>query len=179
MMEKVTFKEYKEPARDISWCTRGKPVNGERRVITSLHIQPEAMEAVNHKLQAKYREIKRNEVRYELQDCDDADVVIVGFGLSARIGLKTKEMLRQKGKKVGLMKPISLWPFPEKAIADLAKHVKAFYVIELNAGQMIEDVRLANEGRAKVGQYNRFGGMIYSPDEVAENLEKFCKELGL
>ncbi len=177
MMEKVTFKEYKEPVRDISWATRGKPANGDRRVITSLHIQPEEMERVNNKLQAKYTEIKKNEVRYETQNCDDADVVIVGFGLSARIGTKAMQMMREKGYKVGLMKPISLWPFPEKAIEDLSRRVKGFYVLELNAGQMIEDVRLANEGRAKVGKYNRYGGMIYSPDEVVEHLEPFCKEL--
>jgi 2-oxoglutarate ferredoxin oxidoreductase subunit alpha len=178
MMEKVEFKPYTEPPRDLSWCTRGKPLNGERRVITSLHIQPELMEKVNHKLQAKYREIEKNETRYDAYNIDDAEVAIVAFGLSARIGSKVMNMMRAKGHKVGLVKPITLWPYPTKVISDLSRKVKGLYVLELNAGQMIEDVRLAVEGRTRIGSYNRMGGMIFSPEEIVEHFEPFCKELG-
>ena len=93
---------------------------------------------------------------------------LVGYGLSARIGRKVQEMLRAEGIKVGLIRPITLWPYPKQAIANAAQHAKGFFVLELNAGQMVEDVQLAVNGRCPVEQYGRMGGIIPSPEEVAD-----------
>jgi len=179
MMEKVDFKPYTEPERDISWCTTGKIKGTQRRIITSLNIDPYEMEKVNDRLQKKYKEITAQETRVETDLVDDADVVIVAYGLSARIGNKVMRVMREKGYKVGLVRPITLWPYPTQTIRDLSKKVKAFYTLELSAGQMIEDVQLAAEGRVPVGFYGRTGGVIYSPDEIVEKMIPFCKELGL
>lgn len=179
MMEKVKFGKYTEPDRDVSWATQGKPEGKDRRIITSLYIKPDEMEQVNLRLQAKYKVIEENEVRYETYNTDDADVVLVAYGTSARVANKSMAILREKGYKVGLVKPISLWPFPSAILSKLADTVKGFMSIELNAGQMVEDVRLAVNGKREVGFYGRMGGMIYSPEEVAENVEAFCKKLGL
>lgn len=179
MMEKVEFKPYTEPPRDLTWATRGKPKNAPRRIITSLNIVAEKMEEFNLHLKKKYDVIKETEVRYESIMTDDADIVMVAYGLSARIGSKAVKILRERGFKVGLVKPITLWPFPTKHLAELSKRVKGMFVPELNMGQMIEDVQLAVAGRVPVGQYNRMGGVIYTPEEVAEHMIPFCKELGL
>jgi 2-oxoglutarate ferredoxin oxidoreductase subunit alpha len=131
------------------------------------------MEKINQRLQAKYKAMEENEVRYEAIDCDDADYVIVAFGSSARICSATVEMARAEGIKVGLLRPITLYPFPTKAIADLAKRgVKGFLSAELNAGQMVQDVKLAVNGAAPVEHYGRQGGMMFSPDEVLVALKE-------
>ncbi len=180
MMEKVEFHPYTEPERDISWSTRGKPdEKPESNFITSLWIQPEEMEKVNLKLQATYREIEANEVRYDAWNVDDADIVLVAFGLSARIASKVMDVMRDNGKKVGLVKPLTLWPYPSQILNDLADKAKGFFVMELNAGQMVEDVKLAVNGKREVGFYGRMGGMIYSPDEVVEQVEAFAAKLGV
>ncbi len=180
MMEKVQFKPYTEPERDISWATRGKPDNQkESNFLTSLWIQPEEMEQVNLKLQSIYREIEKNEVRYDAYNIEDADLVLVAYGLSARIASKVMDIMRAKGKKVGLVKPVTLWPYPSQILSELSERVKGFFVLELNAGQMVEDVRLAVNGRKEVGFYGRMGGMIYSPEEVAGKAEEFAAKLGL
>jgi 2-oxoglutarate/2-oxoacid ferredoxin oxidoreductase subunit alpha len=170
MMEKVELRNQ-EPRSDRpvpTWATVGKDAGRERNVITSLFIKPEEMEQVNLRLQAKYREIEKNEIRVQEIDTSDADFVIVAYGLSARIGRKVAEMLRAEGIKVGLIRPITLWPYPTQTIADAAAHAKGFFVLELNAGQMVEDVRLAVNGRCPVQQYGRMGGIIPSPEEVAD-----------
>ena len=136
------------------------------------------MEIINRRLQAKYRALEENEVRYEAVACDDADYVIVAFGSSARICSATVEMARAEGLKVGLLRPITLYPFPKKPIAELAaRGVKGFLSAELNAGQMVEDVRLAVNGAAPVEHYGRQGGMLFNPDEVLAALkEKLIKK---
>ncbi len=149
-----------------SWAACGKSAQRHRNVVTSLELQPEQMEQINLRLQAKYRTMEACEVRYEAVCCDDADYVLVAFGSSARICAATVEMAREAGLRVGLLRPITLYPFPSAVIASLATHAKGFLSVELNAGQMVEDVRLAVEGRAVVEHYGRQGGMIYSPDEV-------------
>lgn len=151
----------------------GKSADRERNVVTSLELKSEVMEQINLRLQAKYKALEENEVRYETIDCDDADYVIVAFGSSARICSATVEMARAEGLKVGLLRPITLYPFPKKAIADLAKRgVKGFLSAELNAGQMVEDVRLAVNGTAPVAHYGRQGGMMFAPDEVLNALKE-------
>jgi len=179
MMEKVVLAPQQPRLTDEeiatrfkSWAIYGKPADRPRNVITSLELQSDAMEKINLRLQAKYEELERNEVRYEAISCDDADYILVAFGSSARICSATVEMAREEGIKLGLLRPITLYPFPKKAIAELADRVKGFLSVELNAGQMVEDVRLAVNGAVPVAHYGRQGGMIYSPDEVLEAVKK-------
>ena len=130
-------------------------------------------ELKNALINGVYKALEENEVRYEAINCDDADYVIVAFGSSARICSATVEMARAEGIKVGLLRPITLYPFPTKAIADLAKRgVKGFLSAELNAGQMVQDVKLAVNGAAPVEHYGRQGGMMFSPDEVLVALKE-------
>ena len=179
MMEKVVLSPQRprqtneQIAEEFkSWAACGKTSDRARNVVTSLEIQPEPMEAINKRIQAKYRAMEENEVRYEAINCDDADYVIVAFGSSARICSSTVELAREEGIKVGLIRPITLYPFPTKVLADLAKRgVKGFLTAELNAGQMVQDVRLAVNGVAPVEHYGRQGGMIFNPDEVLEALK--------
>ncbi|MCL6103739.1 MAG: 3-methyl-2-oxobutanoate dehydrogenase subunit beta, partial [Bacteroidetes bacterium] len=117
-----------------------------------------------------YKRMKEEDVRFEAIDCEDADYVLVAFGSAARICQKTVQLARAKGYKVGLLRPITLFPFPEKVIAEMAKRVKGFLTVEFNAGQMVHDVRLAAKGLAKVGYYGRMGGILPSPDEVEKAL---------
>jgi 2-oxoglutarate ferredoxin oxidoreductase subunit alpha len=174
MMEKVELRDQLDrAARTIpDWCTVGKTENRKQNIITSLFIQSEEMEQVNIRLQAKYREAEKNEIRVQTMNVEDADVVLVAYGLSARIARKVEEIGRAHGIKVGLIRPITLWPYPYQAIADAAQHAKAFLVLELNAGQMVEDVRLGVNGRCPVEHYGRMGGIIPSPEEVFDVLEK-------
>lgn len=175
MMEKVKFpqNEIKKPAKP--WATTGKSIHKDRNIVTSLFIKPEKMEAVNLELQRKYDQICKDEVRYEEIQTDDAEYLLVAYGLSARISHKALELARAKGIKVGLLRPITLYPFPYERINALADKIKKILTVELNAGQMIEDVRLSVEGKAKVKHFGRMGGIIPGPDEILENLESFIK----
>jgi len=178
MMEKVEFKQY-NPADHIPpkpWATVGKGANRERNFLTSLHIQPEKMEQINLALQAKYKSIAENEIRFESIRTEDADYIIVAYGLAARIGHRAVEIAREKGIRAGLLRPITLWPYPYAKIRELAKHAMGMLVVEMNAGQMVEDVRLGVEGRVPVQFYGRMGGIIPSPDEVVAALEKMIHQ---
>jgi 2-oxoglutarate ferredoxin oxidoreductase subunit alpha len=173
MMEKVEFPDYDPAAHAVPkpWATTGKPASRPANVITSLHMLAEQMEEVNHKLQAKYRLIEEKEVRYELLGTDDADYLIVAFGLAARIAHRAVQVARANGHRVGLIRPITLFPYPSAIIRSLSERMKGILVVEMNAGQMVEDVRLAVEGRVPVKFYGRMGGVIPSPDEVAQAVE--------
>ncbi|MDE6139990.1 MAG: 3-methyl-2-oxobutanoate dehydrogenase subunit VorB [Alistipes sp.] len=180
MMEKVVLapqrprKTNEEIAEECkSWALTGKPASRDRNVVTSLELKSEIMEQINLRLQAKYKAMEENEVRYEAIQCDDAEYVIVAFGSSARICSATVEMARAEGIKLGLLRPITLYPFPKNPIRELAERgVKGFLSAELNAGQMVEDVRLAVGGLAPVEHYGRQGGMMFSPDEVLAALKE-------
>jgi 2-oxoglutarate ferredoxin oxidoreductase subunit alpha len=148
------------------WAVTGKHAGRGRNIVTSLELEPQVQEDKNAHLQEKYRQIEATEVRSEEIETADADYVIVAFGSSARIASEVVAMARRDGLKVGLLRPITLWPFPTQRIAELARQVKSFLVPELNAGQMVEDVRLAVAGRVPVEHYGRMGGMVFSPDEV-------------
>ena len=178
MMEKVELRDQidrgKRPVPE--WATAGSS-DDESKFLTSLFIKPEEMEAVNTRLQAKYAEIEKNEIRCETYKLEDADFVIVAYGLSARIGRKVMEMGRDKGIKIGLIRPITLWPYPKQTIADAAKHAKGFLSLELNAGQMVEDVRLAVNGLRPVEHYGRTGGIIPDPEEVLAVVESIYSKL--
>lgn len=181
MMEKVelfphqprwTLDEIKEKK---PWATFGKPKDGERRIISSLDLLPEKLEAHNDHLQAKYRTIENSEVRYEEIMCEDAEYIIVAYGLASRIVQKSIQILREKGYKVGLLRPITLYPFPAIAINEHADKVKGLFTVEMNAGQMVEDVRLAVNGKKEVGFYGRTGGVLPTPEEVVEAFQKTYK----
>ena len=178
MMEKVVLPPFKprrtdeEVIKQCPWASTGKPKNRERVVITSLELKPEIMEQRNLALQEKYRKIEENEVRYEQQYCDDAEYAIVAFGSAARLSEKAIEIAREQGIKVGLFRPITLFPFPTKEIAALAKGKKGILVVEINAGQMVQDVRLAVNGAIPVEQFGRLGGIVPEPEEIVDALKK-------
>ena len=177
MMEKVVLPPYhprrteEEIIAQCPWAARGRKGGRKPNIITSLELDPGKMEDRNIHLQAKYRQIEKDEVRYESIHCEDAEYLLVAFGSAARICLKAVENAREEGIKVGLLRPITLWPFPTKAIAALANQVKGILSVELNAGQMVEDIRLAVNGKVKVEHFGRLGGIVFTPDEVLEALK--------
>jgi 2-oxoglutarate/2-oxoacid ferredoxin oxidoreductase subunit alpha len=176
MMEKVHFHSYSHPNVDkSSWATIGKPKTRSRNYITSLFIQPEQMEQHNQKLEAKFRLMRENEVRFEEMNTTDAEYLFVAYGLSARICQKAMDISRAKGIKVGLLRPITLFPYPSKRLAELAPQLKLVLSVELNSGQMVEDVRLAVNGKVPVEFYGRMGGMMPTPESIAEHLETLIK----
>lgn len=178
MMEKVTLPSQKprrteeELIAQCPWATTGRPKSRKPNIITSLELKPELMEERNIHLQAKYRTIEENEVRFEAIACDDADYLLVAFGSMARIGQKAMEIARAEGIKVGMLRPITLWPFPTKALQAEAQKVKGILVTELNAGQMIEDVKLAVNGTVNVQHFGRLGGIVPDPDEIVSALKQ-------
>ena len=174
MREKVEFKNY-DPAEHVPpkpWATVGKPPTRDRNIITSLQLESEDMEKVNLELQEKFRRIEANEVRFETTMTDDADVLLVAYGLGARIAQKAVELARAEGIRAGLLRPITLWPYPYNAVRALAEQVNRMLVVEMNAGQMLEDVRLGVEGRVPVSFYGRMGGIIPAPEEVLREIRQ-------
>lgn len=174
MMEKVELCEQRprNTEFDPSWTTTGKPSNRERNIITSLDLEASRQERHNLHLQEKYRKIEANEVRYELLNTEDADYLFVAYGSSARICQKAMQLGRAKGIRIGLLRPITLWPYPKEPLAELAPKLKGILSVEQSAGQMVEDVRLSVGCGVRVEHYGRMGGMIPSPEEVLENFEK-------
>lgn len=179
MMEKVELSDYKPRWTDNevaqkhgTWATVGKPKTRQRNIITSLELDAGRQEQFNHKLQKKYAQIAKDEVRCEHFDTDDAEYLFVAYGSSSRICKKAVEIARSKGIKVGLLRPITLFPFPNEELKKLSKQVKGILSVEMSAGQMVEDVKLAVECKVNVQHYGRFGGMIPNPEEVVEALEQ-------
>ena len=178
MMEKVVLPPQKprrteeEIRRECPWASIGRTADRKPNVITSLELKPEAMELRNLHLQEKYRAIKENEVRYEAQQLDDAEVLIVAFGSAARIADKAIEIAREEGIKAGLFRPITLWPFPEKQLREAAHGKRGVLVVEINAGQMIEDVRLSVNGEEPVEHFGRLGGIVPEPDEIVKAIKE-------
>lgn len=174
MMEKVVLpparprRTDEEIARQCPWAITGRPATRKPNVITTLELDTAQMERNNERYQRTYRVIEQNEVRYEKFMTEDADYLIVAFGSMARICQKSIEEAREQGIKIGLIRPITLWPFPYQAIKELSDKVKGILVVELNAGQMIEDVRLAVEGNLSVHHFGRLGGIVPNPQEVLE-----------
>lgn len=178
MMEKLVLPPAKprrteeEIIKECPWAAYGRNRFRAPNILTSLDLDPVSMENRNLHLQAKYNEIKEKEIRYETYLCDDAEYLIVAFGSAARISLKAIEMCRAEGIKVGLLRPITLWPFPSPQIARLSQQVKGILSFEINAGQMIEDVILATQGQTQVAHYGRMGGVVPDPDEVVTALKE-------
>lgn len=183
MMEKVKLADYQprltneEIAEKYGdWATTGKPKTRNRNVVTSLELDPGRQEKFNQKLQAKYRTIEENEVRYEEFQTEDADYILVAYGSSSRICQKSVDLAREAGLKIGLIRPITLFPFPAKVIQKHLSHAKGFMSVEMSAGQMVEDVKLAVNGKVPVVHFGRMGGMIPSPNEVLEAMKDFMKQ---
>ena len=163
---------YREPARlDEDWSLSGAD-GRPPRVVKSLALKPEALERHNDALQAKFRTIAEREVRWAGERLDDAELVVVAYGTAARVARTAINQARESGLAAGLLRPISLWPFPSEALAAAAERARAILVVELSAGQLVEDVRLAVEGRAPVFFHGRTGGMVPSPTEVLELMRR-------
>ncbi len=178
MMEKVWLSPPKERSKTVpDWATTGKPATRERNIITSLDLDPLAQERFNQKLIVKYNEIREKEVRYEEFQCEDAEYLLVAYGTSARVCQKAVQLLRAEGIKAGLLRPITLFPFPAKRICELAGKVKMMISVEMSAGQMIEDVQLSVNGKVPVFHFGRMGGMVTAPDEVVEELKSKIKRI--
>jgi 2-oxoglutarate ferredoxin oxidoreductase subunit alpha len=178
MMEKVWLDPQKQRSKTVpEWATTGKPPTRKRNIITSLELDPNRQEIFNQKLVAKYNEIKKNEVRFDEYLCEDAEYLLVAFGTCARVCQKSVELAREQGIKAGLLRPVTLFPFPATQINERADKIRLILTVEMNAGQMVEDVMLAVNGKAPVHFYGRMGGMIPTPDEVVDDLKKLIKRI--
>jgi 2-oxoglutarate ferredoxin oxidoreductase subunit alpha len=174
MMEKVYLKPQKARATEFpDWATTGKPASRGRNIITSLDLDPDGQEEFNHRLQAKYATITENEVRFEEFLCEDAEYLLVAYGTSARVCQKSVQIAREQGIKAGLLRPITLFPFPSLRINELGGRVKGILSVEMSSGQMVEDVMLAVNGKVPVKHFGRMGGIVTTPDEVVEKLKSF------
>jgi 2-oxoglutarate ferredoxin oxidoreductase subunit alpha len=163
---------FRDPPRvPADWATSGA-ADRPPRAIHSLHLQPEDLEAHNQRLQAKYGAISRREVRWAGESLDDAEIVIVAYGTAARVAETAIERAREEDLRVGLLRPITLWPFPEGAVAHAARDARAVVVVELSAGQLAEDVRLAVGGSTPILVHGRMGGMVPTPGEVVDVLRR-------
>lgn len=177
MMEKVTLPPYKrrrteeEIREQCPWATLGKPASRKPNIITSLELDAYKMEVNNLRFQAKYKLIEKEVCLYQEINCEDADYLLVAFGSAARICQKAMELAREQGIKVGLIRPITLWPFPYKEIDKYSSQIKGILTVEMNAGQMVEDVRLAVNGKVRVEHYGRLGGIVPTPGEVVDALQ--------
>jgi 2-oxoglutarate ferredoxin oxidoreductase subunit alpha len=172
MMEPVEFRET-EPIEQVdkSWAVTGTGMKREHNYITSIYIDPEELERLNNRLQEKYRRICDNEVRSEIFNCEDAGIIVAAHGTVARIIKNVIKLAEHDGIKVGLIRPISLWPFPCKVFNDYADRTRAFLTVELSSGQMLEDVRLSVNGKKPVYFYGRMGGMIPIEKEILDKIK--------
>ncbi len=170
MMEKVMLPEPMEYKPDKPWATVGKPKTRERNILTSLYIKSETMEDKNRELQQKFQRIRENEVRYDEYKMDDAEMVITAFGLTSRVAKKAVDIGREAGLKLGMFRPITVWPYPYDRLNEIAgrKGVRFFCSVEMNAGQMVQDVKLAVCGLKPVHFYGRMGGIVPTPQEIFE-----------
>ena len=179
MMEKVVLPPIKprrteeEIAAECPWAVNGHGLKHRKpNILTSLEMDPHVMEQRNLDMQKKYATIRETEVRYEEYLCDDADYLLVAFGCVARMGKEAVDTLRREGIKAGLFRPITLWPFPEEQLRHLASRLNGILVTEMNAGQMIYDVRLAVEGQTPIKHFGRIGGVVPTPDEIILSLKQ-------
>ena len=177
MMEPVELPDAEIKEYDKSWAVRGTENKRAHNIINSLYLNPEELERTNFERFEKYALIEKNECLYEEYMVDDADVVLVAFGIASRISKNAVNEARKQGLKVGLIRPITLWPFPTQPLKRAAEHAKGFISVELSMGQMIEDVRLAIECKRPVALCNRTGGMIPSPEQVLESIKKMISEV--
>ncbi|MCD6165479.1 3-methyl-2-oxobutanoate dehydrogenase subunit VorB [bacterium] len=171
MMEPVEFPEAITELPDKPWALKADE-DDQYRLITSINLEPEDLEKHNQKLQAKYAKIEATEIRYEEYQTEDAEIVVIGYGIVSRLLQTVVDIMRHEGRKIGMLRPITLWPFPSKRIAELSKQAAMFMVVELSNGQMVDDVRLAVNGSKPVHFYNRMGGVVPAPEEIYAQVVK-------
>ncbi len=175
MMEPAELPPMQPLKREIpDWAVRGTH-GDEKRVLTSINLDPPAQEVMNLRLMKRWQMIEANEVRFKGYYLDDAEYVVVGFGTAGRVSLSAVRAAREKGIKVGLLRPITLAPFPKDILEELTQKVKAFLVVEMNSGQMLEDVRLVVRGRKPVEFFGRMGGVVPFPDEVLTEIDRLAE----
>ncbi|MBP3938123.1 MAG: 3-methyl-2-oxobutanoate dehydrogenase subunit VorB [Clostridia bacterium] len=172
MMEPVSLDIGEVKTYDKPWALTGTKCEREHNIVNSLYLKPEELEVKNFERYEKYKAIEENEVMYEEYLMDDAEVCVVAFGITSRVAKNAINEARANGVKVGMIRPITLWPFPKKVLADAADKCKAFICVEMNMGQMIEDVELAIRCKKPVYLCNRVGGMIPSPEEVLAKINE-------
>ncbi len=172
MMEPVSLKFKIEPQPEKPWATNGTKMQRKHNIVNSLSLVPEELETFNFQRYDRYKVVENEETMYEEYMTDDADIILVAFGIAARVSKNAVNAARELGIKAGLIRPITLWPFPKAPFEKAAKHAKQFISVELSMGQMIEDVKLATECKAPVTLCNRVGGMIPSPEQVLEAIKK-------
>lgn len=174
IMEPVALPEMKDVSAlpKKAWATTGEGIGDNRRIVNSLYIEPDDLEEVNHRLFDRYAEMEKNEVLFEKYRCDDAEIVLTAYGTVARVAKSAVDSLREKGIKAGLLRPITLFPFPKAEFMKVAIQdcVKKFVAIELSMGQMIEDVKLSIECKKPVEFYGRSGGNVMSPEDIVEHI---------
>jgi len=178
MMEPVSLDFDVAPAPEKPWATTGTKMQREHNIVNSLSLVPEELEQLNFERYKRYKIVEENETRYEEYMVDDADIVIAAFGIAARVSKNAVNEARAQGIKAGLIRPITLWPFPKAPFKKAATHAKAMISVELSMGQMIEDVQLATECKVPVTLCNRAGGMIPSPEQVLEAIKEADKNGG-
>ena len=172
MMEPITFEDAEPTVYEKPWALTGTECKRKHNVVNSLYLKPDELEKKNFERFEKYAEVEKNEAMWEEYMMEDAEICVVAFGITSRIAKNAVAEARKAGIKVGLIRPITLWPFPTKALREAADRVKAFISVELSMGQMIEDVKLATENKKPVTLCNRVGGMIPTPDEVLSAIHK-------
>lgn len=178
MMEPVSLDIPVSKTVEKPWAVTGTKMQRKHNIVNSLYLKPEELEKTNFERYERYEVIKQNEVMYEEYLMDDAEICIAAFGIAARVSKNAINEARKKGIKVGMIRPITLWPFPEKQFAAAAEKVKSFISVELSMGQMIEDIKLAVNGKADVTLCNRAGGMIPSPEQVLAAIEAAAEKGG-
>lgn len=171
MMEPVLLPEESDVTVEKPWALTGTKMQREHNIVNSLYLKPEELEKTNFDRYERYAQIEKDEVMFEEYMMDDAEVCVVAFGIAARVSKNAVVEARKQGIKAGLLRPITLWPFPTEAVKKAAEHCKAFVSVELSMGQMIEDIRLASECKRPVVLCNRAGGMIPSPEQVLESIK--------
>ena len=175
MMEPISFEDVATETYEKPWALTGTNCERKHNIVNSLYLQPDALERTNFERYEKYAIVEENEPMWEEYMMEDAEICVVAFGIASRVAKNAVVAARAEGIKVGLIRPITLWPFPTKALRAAADKVKSFVSVELNMGQMIEDVRLATECKRPVSLCNRAGGMIPSPEQVLESIRKAQK----
>ena len=175
MMEPISFEDGDVKQYEKPWALTGTEGKRKHNIVNSLYLKPDELEKKNFERFEKYKVVEENEAMWEEYMMDDAEICVVAFGIASRVAKNAVVAAREEGIKAGLIRPITLWPFPTKALAAAADKVKGFVSVELSMGQMIEDVRLATGCKKPVGLCSRCGGMIHSPDEILESLRNAQK----